>query len=114
MDGLIIALKLVGTSEPLFMVLASNLAMLAFVVSAKVGEPLGGEGSVVFEAMKSSVAFKMRLLIMNPSVSLLTATREAVYPNFVPLETTYLETGYTRTFLRRDWEPNPGELQRGQ
>lgn len=73
--------------------------MLAFVVSAKIGEPLGGEGSVVFEAMKSSVAFEMRLLIMNPSVSLLTVTREAAHPTFVPLETTYLETGYTRTFF---------------
>lgn len=112
------ALKLVGTSETLFMILAYELlgvlAMLAFVVSAKIGEPLGGEGSVIFEAMKSSVAFEMRLLIMNPSVSLLTAIREAAYPTFVPLETTYLETGCTRTFLRRDWEPNPGELQRGQ
>ena len=72
--------------------------MLAFVVSAKIGEPLGRESAVIFEAMKSSVAFEMRLLVMKPSMCFLIATREAVYHAVVPLETTYLETGYTKTF----------------
>ena len=72
--------------------------MLAFVVSAKIGEPPGRESAVIFEAMKSSVAFEMRLLVINASMNFLIATREAAYPTLVPLQTTYLETGYTRTF----------------